>query len=336
MNVADTLKLQAAHEAAPLLIRAAAQEGNKGVLLDEDQAVAYVNGDKGIIWVDILVHDREVATQFLADKLDFHELAVEDALSESERPTLQQFDEYLFFSLPALPVPNGDSDYQEVGFFLKSHSLITVRTQPVRVVEEWFERWCLHPSAMDESPAMLLHSIMDGIIDSYFPLVDKMEDEIDDLSDAIFAGDTGKVKDILTLKKRFLEFRRRIAPARDILNALLRRDLLLVPSETKPYFQDILDHAMRISEMLEINRDTLASLLDVHLAQVSNNLNLVVKKMTVVATVMMVMTLIAGIYGMNFDYMPELNWRYGYPFAIALMLGMGGLTLYAFKRSKWL
>ncbi|MEZ0327329.1 MAG: magnesium/cobalt transporter CorA [Fimbriimonas sp.] len=334
--MADTLKVDPPGIDAPLVIRAAAQDGKGCTLVDEKQAVQLINRGRAMIWLDILVRDQAAAKEFLSEKLDFHELAVEDALSEYERPTLQEFREYLFFSLPALFENHGPDQYVEIGFFLKEHAVITVRSQPVRIIDEWFERWRAHPDTMQSSAAVLLHSIMDGIVDSYFPVVDRMEDEIDELSDAIFSGDTGKVKDILVLKKHFLEFRRRVAPVRDILNALLRRDLVLVPSDTKPYFQDVLDHVIRISEMLDVNRETLASLLDVHLSQVSNNLNLVVKKMTVVATVMMVMTLVAGIYGMNFDYMPELHWRFGYPFAILLMLVLGGLTLWGFKRSKWL
>jgi magnesium transporter len=123
---------------------------------------------------------------------------------------------------------------------------------------------------------------------------------------------------------------------RDILNALLRRDIRLIPVETKPYFQDVLDHVLRLSEVQDMNRETLAALLDVHLSQVSNNLNLVVKKMTVVATVLMVMTLIAGIYGMNFRFMPELQWRLGYPFALGLMGLSAVVALAVFKRVKWL
>jgi magnesium transporter len=305
-------------------------------LVDAQRAVKLVNGSSGMIWLDILVKDTDAAKTFLADELDFHELAVEDALSEYERPTLQEFADYLFFSLPVIGSQNPDDSYSEVGFFLKAHALVTVRTRPARVIDEWFERWKQHPSAMSGSPAMLLHSIVDGIVDTFFPVVDQMEDEIDELSDAIFSGDTGKVKDILMLKKRFLEFRRRLSPVRDILNALLRRDLVLVPMDTKPYYQDVLDHVIRIGEILDMNRETLASLLDVHLSQVSNNLNLVVKKMTVVATVLMVMTLIAGIYGMNFRYMPELHWSFGYPFALGLMVVSAGLTLWAFRRSRWL
>ncbi len=331
----ETLEHQDSDSDAPILIRAAAEGGKSCTLLGAERAIQYLNAGEGTIWIDLLVRDEQTAEHFLAHKLGFHELAVEDALSDHERPTLQEFEDYLFFSMPALrDMKSGH--FAEVGFFLKSHSLVTVRTQPTKIIDEWFERWRLHPSTMQGSPAVLLHSIIDGIVDSYFPVVDQMEDEIDELSDAIFDGDTERVKDILVLKKKFLEFRRRIAPVRDILNALLRRDLGLVPVETKPYFQDILDHVMRISELLDVNRETLASLLDVHLSQVSNNLNLVVKKMTVVATVMMVMTLVAGIYGMNFVFMPELHWRFGYPFAILLMLFLGALTLWGFKRSKWL
>jgi magnesium transporter len=316
-------------------IRAAAQRGSGCTLVSTEEAVHMVQERRQLVWIDLLATELEDARAFLMEDLGFHELAVEDALSDYERPTLQEFEHYLFFSAPALVHPDIDSKTTEVGFFLTKNALVTVSKSRIKVIDDWFVRWQARPQAMDHSPAVLLHSIVDAFVDSYFPVVDAMEDRMDELSDSIFSGDTGRVKDILILKKQFLDFRRRIVPTRDILNSLLRRDLTLIPLKTKPYFQDVLDHVLRISEILEVNRDTLASLLDVHLAQVSNNLNLVLKKMTVVASVLMVMTLIAGIYGMNFRYMPELEWHYGYPFALTLMAASGAATLWIFKLFKW-
>ncbi|HSI72662.1 MAG TPA: magnesium/cobalt transporter CorA [Fimbriimonas sp.] len=316
-------------------IRAAAERGKGCTLVSTEEAVRLLHDKKNLVWVDLLATNLEDARMFLLDQLGFHELAVEDALSDYERPTLQEFDHYLFFSAPALLHPEADSETTEVGFFLTSNALVTVAKARIKVIDEWFGRWQAHPETMDHIPAVLLHSILDGLVDSYFPVVDAMEDRMDELSDSIFGGNTGRVKDVLVLKKQFLDFRRRIVPTRDILNSLLRRDLTLIPLSTKPYFQDVLDHVLRINEVLEVNRDTLASLLDVHLAQVSNNMNLVLKKMTVVATVLMVMTLIAGIYGMNFRFMPELHWVYGYPFALGLMLFSAAAVLWVFKLFKW-
>ncbi|CAN5380962.1 magnesium/cobalt transporter CorA [soil metagenome] len=317
-------------------IRAIALTGLHGRDLTEEQAVAKLKGNHDLVWIDVEVTDRIAAEGFLEGQLGFHRLAVEDALSEMERPTLQQFDDYIFFAIPALNDPHDLNSHVEVGFFLMAHALVTVSTAKCELVDTWLARWKAHPRPIGNSSAMLLHSLVDGIVDGYFPLVDAMEDQLDCLADQIFAGDTTQVKQILILKRQLLDCRRRITPVRDIMNGLLRRDITLIPDKTKPYFQDVFDHVIRISELLDTNRETLASLLDVHLSQVSNNLNIVVKKMTVVATVLMIMTLVAGVYGMNFEFMPELHWRYGYEYALSFMVLLGVGTVMLFRKIKWI
>jgi magnesium transporter len=317
-----------------LVVRTARQERDACVDLSQEEAGEYLHRGRGMMWIDIVGVDSAAARRYLQEDLGFHELAVEDALSPNERPTLQEFSDHLFFVVPALI--KGQETAVEVGFFLTRNAVVTVADQPVPTVEKWFERWRTRPKRFEGQPALLLHSIVDALVDDYFPVVDAMEDDLDELADRIFAGDTHRVKEILTLKRLFLETRRQIAPVRDIMNGLLRRDLQLVPMRTKPYFQDVLDHVIRVAEILDMNRETLASMLDVHLSMVSNNLNNVVKKMTMVATVLMVMTLISSIYGMNFDFMPELHWALGYPFALGLMGVLALATLYVFKRIRWI
>ncbi len=304
--------------------------------LDRDEAVRMIKANEGMVWLDVLAHDRQATHDFLVDTLGLHELAVEDALSEHERPTLQDFESYIFFGIPAICKEESGYTYAEIGFFCSNHWLITVANQRCGGLDTWFKRWAAAPGKVGSEPGFLLHALVDSIVDDYFPAVDALEDELDELSDKVFAGDTTMVKHILELKRCFLEIRRRMSPIRDIMNGILRRDLDIIPLEVKPYFQDVFDHVIRISEIVDTNRDTLASLLDVHLSVVSNNLNQVVKKMTVLATVLMVMTLVAGIYGMNFRFMPELEWRFGYPFALAIMLFAGVGVLAIFKRMKWI
>jgi magnesium transporter len=316
--------------------KAAAFHGGQERCVEPKDAIALLHEATDLVWIDILAVDVEATKKLLEDELHFHALAVEDALSEYERPTLQQFDGHVFFSIPTLEGSKADPQFVEVGFFLLRHGLVTVSTKECKLLTEWFERWKSHPQAIGSSAAMLTHSVVDGIVDEYFPLVEELEEELDQLADKIFSGDTKQVKELLVLKRKLLEVRRRIGPVREILNGLLRRDTVLIPEKARLYFQDVYDHITRISELVDINRDTLASLLDVHLSQVSNNLNEVVKKMTVVATVLMIMSLVAGIYGMNFDKMPELHWAIGYPVALGTMVALGGATIWVFKRIDWL
>jgi magnesium transporter len=132
-----------------------------------------------------------------------------------------------------------------------------------------------------------------------------------------------------------LEMRRRLGPFRDVMNSILRRELPFISDPMAPYFHDLFDNTLRLTELVDTNRDALTGLLDIHLSTVSNNLNEVMKKMTVISTVLMQTALIAGIYGMNFKTMPELEWQYGYLYSLGLMVVVGSITIIIFKRKKW-
>lgn len=307
-------------------------------LADEEAIDAVVHGHD-TVWVDIRWSDRDAAAKVLTEQLHYHRLAVEDALDSHERPALQEFDGILFLSVfvPFRDRQDGDpAEPAELAFFLRERSLVTVSEYKLDVIDDWFARWEDHPHRVGDHPAFLMHALLDSAVDTYFPLIDKIEDEIDDVTEAIFHGDSTQLPKIMQLKRELLGLRRAIGPTRDVLNSLLRRDVNQVPPESKIYFQDVYDHALRLGELIDSNRDTITSVLDVHLSTTSNNLNAVVKKMTVVSTVLMTMGLIAGIYGMNFDRMPELHWRLGYPFALGLMLVVALITLGVFKLVKWL
>ena len=168
-------------------------------------------------------------------------------------------------------------------------------------------------------------------------LLDRLSDKIEDLEDRILAGgqDGDTLRLILGLKRELLELRRSLSPQRDVANALLRRDLPLVDDASAPYFQDLYDHLVRVLDQLDLQRDLLASALEANLSVTSNNLNEVVKRLTAFTVILMVPTLIAGVYGMNFRFMPELSSPLGYPFALGVMaVAMIGAAVF-FKRNGW-
>jgi magnesium transporter len=300
-----------------------------------DEAVAAARNSE-IVWMHLVARDSEEARHLLHDRLGFHELLVEDALSKDERPALHEDEESLFLVAPAALVESGGERYLEVGFFMTQAALVTVSTEPVPLIEVWLARWSRRPIKELNSPSRLLHSLLDALVDDYFPAIDRLEDEIDDVTEAVFEGDSERVRELLGLKRRLLELRRRVGPLREVLNGLLRRDVILIEKELSPYFQDVYDHALRIGELIDMNRETLATVMDIHLTTVSNSLNEVMRKLTVIATVLMSMALIAGVYGMNFERMPELGWAYGYPFALGLM-GLSALVIYTiFRRMRWI
>jgi magnesium transporter len=317
-------------------MRAEALDGDRCRALSAEEAVHEILHGTQTVWLDILVYDPKAAWRLLHDELGFHELAVEDALSDLERPTLQEIDDTVFLSVPA-PIRSGEKlETTEIGIFLMKNAVVTVSTYQHEVIDVWFKRWREHPQRIGNHPAHVMYVVVDSVVDSYFPILDALEDDADDLVEAIFAGDTKELADILKIKRNLLAMRRAISPLRDVVNSLLRRDLEAIPPDAKLYFQDIFDHVLRISEMIDTNREALNGLLDIHLSTTSNSLNQVMKKMTVLSTVLMTMALIAGIYGMNFKRMPELEWIYGYPFAIGLMVASALFILWVFRRVKWL
>ncbi len=306
-------------------------------LLEEHAALQAFERSDGMLWVDIHAHNTDATRDLLTQRFTFHPLAAEDALSPNERPALQRYDGVLFLTAHAVYPSDGGEVYREVACFVGRRFLVTVHTEPVPLLNHWMERWLAQPQRVGKTPAHLLHLLLDAIVDEYFPVGDALEEKADDLEDAIFAGNSSvQIADILRAKRRLLELRQHITPLRDILNALLRRDMELIPEEVVPYLQDVYDHTLRIAELADLNRDIIAGVLDAHLSVVSNRLNEVMRILTVISTILMSSALIAGIYGMNFAHMPELQWRAGYPFAGALMVIVGVAEYLLFKRKGWL
>ena len=178
---------------------------------------------------------------------------------------------------------------------------------------------------------------MDAIVDDYMPLLDILSERMDDLEDQIFGVfQPEALEEIFRIKKQLLYLRRAVTPLRDVFNTLLRREQPIFARETHVYFQDIFDHLIRIADTIDTLRDMLGSTMDAYLSVQSNRMNIVMKRLTSIATILMSVTLIAGIYGMNFRHMPELDWKFGYTFALSTMVVVGfGLYVY-FRKIKWL
>lgn len=287
-----------------------------------------------LLWIAYKVHDPEEATGFLTE-LGWHPMAVEDALSDQERPTMREYGEDLFLSLFAVRLDDKHLTFSEVAFFVAPSVLVTVYRDDCPCVDELWDRASKSQQFEETSTSKLLYNLVDKIVDDFFPVLDKLEDQVDDLANTVFKGDAGRITDIMRLRRKLLHLRQNASPARDVLNALLRHDVPIIEPEMRPYFQDVYDHALRIMEWTEANRDTLATVMDLHLSTVSNQVNVSVRRMTVISTVLMTMALVAGVYGMNFERMPELTWPWGYPFALGLMVVLGGGVLYVFRRLGW-
>ncbi|HTE30508.1 MAG TPA: magnesium and cobalt transport protein CorA, partial [Chryseolinea sp.] len=194
------------------------------------------------------------------------------------------------------------------------------------------------PHLLQKGPAFALYSVMDFIVDQYFPVIDAMEEELATVEEQIFKETSKRetTEQIYLLKRQLLEVKRSVSPLIDICNKLMRFDLRLIDDETRPYFRDVYDHTVRINEMVDNARELLSTALEANLSLISISQNDVSKRFAGWAAIIGVPTMIAGIYGMNFKSMPELQWSFGYPFVLALIVGTCGMMFYLFRRSGWL
>lgn len=311
-----------------------------------------------VVWLDLEAPDeREVA--LLTEEFDFHPLAIEDAVRDHERPKVDRYSTYyllIFYSAsyngvtPAAAAPQqayarsgpepapGEAqiDLRQLSLFVGKNFIVTIHRRAVPQVQETMARWQIPGTPLANSVSGILHGLLDTIVDDYFTLMDQVVDWVEELEDRIFSRQReGSIEEIFSLKKDLLLLRRVIAPERDVLNVLLRQETPIFRPGDLVYMQDVYDHTVRVTDSIDAYRELLSSALDSYLSLQSNQLNQLVKLLTLSSIILMACSLVAGIYGMNFAYMPELGWRWGYPFALGLMaVIVVGLGLF-FRSRKW-
>lgn len=291
-----------------------------------------------ILWLDICnPTDEDIA--LLQSEFGFHPLSIEDAIRSHERPKVETYDHYYFivFYAACRNTQNDGTEIEALSLFIGANYLVTVHQREINVIQEVLQRWQSPNSPFSDKIARLVYALLDALVDEYFPLMDGIAERVENLEDSIFEHfDEGAIESIFHLKKELFSLRRVVSPERDVLNVLLRRELPIFKSKDLAYLQDVYDHVVRVTDTIDAYRDLLASAMDSYLSLQSNKLNQIVKVLTLASIILMTDALIAGIYGMNFQFMPELGWRYGYPSALVLMIAISvGLALF-FRHKKWL
>ena len=298
-----------------------------GELLDEPDTV---------VWLDLVDPTRrEIET--IQQEFGLHELTVEDVQHKGQRPKFELYPGYYFVVLYGMGVDGDELRTHEVHAFVAPRFLATIRYDPVLPLDPMLERCKQHAALAKEGAGFLLYALLDYVIDDYFGVAERIEDRGEAVEDLVFEDTTGGAvqQDLFTLRKQLVTFRRLVAPMREVVNAI-SDDSRLVTEQLRFYYRDVSDHVLRVLDYVDNMRELLTTAQEVRIAQVGNRLNEVMKKVTSWAAILLVPTLIAGIYGMNFRYMPELDWRFGYPFSLGLM-ALAGFVLYRlFKRQDWL
>lgn len=290
------------------------------------------------VWVGL--HDpTQDELGHIARELSLHPLAVEDAVKAHQRPKLEVYDDGLFVVLKTVRYdePSQQIDLGDVMLFLGDRFVVTVRHGEARALGGVRRRLERDPELLCTGPFGVLYVISDAIVDDYTEISIALEDDIGEVEEAVFSPDRANVAaQVYNLKRETIEFRRAVRPLVEPLSRLAAGHGDQVPEHLRPYLRDVADHAVRVADQVDAFDDLLASVLSANLAQVGVQQNNDMRRISAWVAIVAVPTMIAGIYGMNFEHMPELEWRFGYPLALTVMAACCLALFRAFKRSGWL
>lgn len=284
-------------------------------------------------WVDFH-RPTENEIKLLSSYFKFHHLAIEDCIHSINKPKLDYYEGYNFFILNALN--KKDLTPIEVSMFVGENFIVSYHDVDILEIDEAFNRVKSTPNHWDKGPAYVSHQILDEIVDQFFPAISDIEDALDRIDNNYENKSINKLIDeVFAIRSDLLKLRRVIYSMRDLLYRILNSERLNTFSDYRIYFSDVYDHLLKLSEMVEANRDMTSDIRDSYLSINSNRMNTNMMLLTVITSIFAPITFIAGVYGMNFKYMPELDWKYGYFVALGVM-GLISIFMYIwFKRKGW-
>lgn len=318
---------------------------SKGLQISPSRAemLASLSDKEALLWVD-LEDPTDFESECLVEIFNFHPLAIEDCLSDHSQPKVDDYEEYLFVVMNAVGLKRDETkkteelETKEVNFFLGKNYVVTFHKVPVRMIEQVRALVPKKPDLyLGHGADMLLHLLLDKLVDNYQPVLDMYDDVIDRMEDEIFKENSSNcVTQIMQIKRDIFSLRKIVSPQRDTINYLARVSTPFIKQKNRMYFRDIYDHLFRIYGIVEGFHEMVTGILQAYFSYSSHKLNAVMKRMTVLATVAMPALIIASIYGMNFEFMPELHTPYGYYFSIGLMALTSVIMLIVMKIKRWI
>jgi len=320
------------------VIRTLAYTPSQGLrkVADEESIADLLAQTDIVLWMDIEQPTVDDLNR-IRSTFGFHELAIEDVERPHQRPKLDYYDTYRFLVLYAVAREDDTLTPSEVDLFVGQRYVVSVHAMPILDLDEAAQRWMQAAVRLDPGVVSLLYALLDAIVDGYFPALDLIADRVEEIEEAMIARtDVDSLALLFALKKQLIALRRVLAPERDILNGFLHRDWPRMPPSAVTYFQDVYDHVVRAIDSMDTYQDLLSNVLDVHVSLASNRLNVVVKRLTAIATILAVPTIVFSLYGMNFRHMPELEWEYGYPVALVSTLVISLAIAIFLRRRDWL
>ena len=294
-------------------------------------------GDREFVWIGIVDPTEEELRQ-LKNCFDLHPLALEDAAQEHLRPKLDVYGDELFIVARTARLEDGEIRYVKTAIFVGDRHIITVRTGSLRDHTQLREHLEGSPHLLKYGVDYVLWGILDFVVDCYLPIVEAVEEEIFEMErqalDAFL--DRAAINRIFTIRRELIRFRRIMGPMEDVMSKLGHLELDFLDAEARPYYRDVYDQVQRAASRVDGAREVISAVLEASSLLEQHRQGAITRQLAAWAAILAVPTAIAGVYGMNFEHMPELGWRYGYPFALGLIGGIAGLLYWRFHRAGWL
>jgi magnesium transporter len=288
-------------------------------------------------WLDIDTIDVPTLED-MGRRFGFHPLAIEDCHHAIQRPKIDEYPGHIFFSFHAVDESReGELCLREIDGFLGSNFLVTVHEEPSPEIAALVARCEKNVNVLERGMDQLFHALLDRMVDTHFPLLDRIEERIDSAEDRIFGSpDRGVLEELFQIKKELLAVRRIVGPQREILGQLGGRELPVIAPATRPYLRDVQDHLLRLTELVETYRDLVNGAMDAYRAEIQQRLNEVMKILAVIGTVSLPLTLIAGLWGMNMARIPWASDPNGFWYIVALLVALAAAMLGLFRWARWL
>jgi magnesium transporter len=339
----DQVAASALCELTPTRCQARTRLYRHGVLELEGFPVAeiseYLRDESAVVWLDLRDPDH-ADLEVLSAEFGLHPVAIEDAVHERERPKLDRYSGYLLLAAYAVSLESGTGALttSELAAFITKRALVTIRKDDGLDIGAVLSYWDASPDLAKYGVGYLLHGLLDNIVDGHFAAVRGLDDAIEALEDQLFSDrpvDRDVQRHSFQLRKSLVLLRRVVLPMREVVNALMRRDLQLLTDPMQPYYQDVYDHVLRATEWTESLRDLVTTILETNLTIQGNRMNVITKKVTSWAAIIAVPTLVTGFYGMNVPY-PGFSQHAGVVASVAIMLAAAAVLYIVFKRRDWL
>lgn len=305
---------------------------------DKPEDIVSARSESAVRWVQVDgIHDVDVLAQ-IGKLFALHPLTVEDILNTDQRPKIEDFDDYMYIVAKMLCRSDNKLSTEQLSLIVRPSLVISFHETRSDLFLPLVNRLRAGKGRIRQMGAdYLAYALLDAVVDNYFILLEEMGETIEWLEEQIAAvPEKTTIISMHEVRSELVQLRRAVWPLRDVLNVLALGDTPFVSGSTKIYFKDVHDHVVNAADTIEIFRETMTEMLTIYLTTVSNRLNEVMKVLTIITTIFMPLTLIAGIYGMNFEHMPELHWQWGYPFVLLLMLSIAISMLVYFRKKRWL